>query len=190
MKTISILAAVLGIAATTPAWAQAPAPAAPPGPGQPGYIGPGMAEPAPMGQDKTWSGRFMPRELAVEAAVAALDACKARGARITVTIADATGYERLFITDDGAKIVAAQASRKKAKMSASTMRPTAETVTNPAYQQIIRDVLGDGVINVSGAQPIWVGNEMIGVIAVGGRGAAEENWCALQGIQKIQGRLK
>lgn len=153
-------------------------------------IGPGMAEPPPMGESTTWSGRFMPRELAVEAAVAALDACRKRGARITVTIADATGMEHVYITDDGAKIVASAASRKKAAMVAATMRATQDTAKNPEYQQRIRDVLGDGVVNVSGGQPIWVGNEMIGAIAVGGRGAAEENWCALEGIRKIQSRLK
>jgi uncharacterized protein GlcG (DUF336 family) len=133
----------------------------------------------------------MPRELAVEAALAALDACKKRGARSAVVVVDPAGVEHVAIAETGARRLVLQAARKKAQTSAWVLRPGAETMSIPNYQERIRDVVGNDVINVSGAQLIMVGNEVIGILALGGSGSlAADNWCALEGIKKIQSRLK
>lgn len=186
--TVYSMAAAAWLASSALAFAQAPA-GAPPAP----VVGPDMAEPAPIAATPA-ARSFMPRELMIEMATTALDACRKRGARNTVVVMDTSGLEHFFAADDGARLNLYEAARKKTRMAATTLRPTYETVSNPNYQQLIRDLWGDTVTNVSGAVPIIVGTgpnaEIIGVMGMGGRTGPEENWCVFQGIKKVQSRLR
>ena len=150
-------------------------------------INAGAAEPLP-----TESHKVLTVELAVEAAQAAIAACKAQGYSVTVTVADRLGSPKVVIVRDGPAGVGTEVTRRKAYTSAlqrvSTGDFTKRISTPGAFNPAQFDTqLATG----QGGVPIKVGEDTIGAIAVGGApGGDKDEACAIAGLDKIKDRLK
>jgi uncharacterized protein GlcG (DUF336 family) len=149
-------------------------------------INAGAAEPLP-----TESHKVLTAELAVEAAQAAIAACKAQGYNVTVTVADRLGSPKVVIVRDGPPGVARESTRRKAYTAAVqrvstadfTKRISAPGAFNPAVYDAQLATGGGGV-------PIKVGEDTIGGIATAGApGADKDEACAVAGVDKIKDRL-
>src|SRR5271169_4401620 len=74
----------------------------------------------------TETHKVLTAALAVEAAQAAIAACKAQGYNVTVTIADRTGTPTLLLVGDGARGLTREVTRRRAYTSALWGIMTAE----------------------------------------------------------------
>src|ERR1700704_4253274 len=139
----------------------------------------------------TETHKVLTAALAVEAAQAAIAACKAQGYNVTVTVADRGGVPKVVIVRDGPPGVGTEVTRRKAYTSAVqrvstgdfTKRISAPNAFNPA-------VYDTQLTTGQGGVPIKVGEDTIGGIAVGGApGGDKDEACAIAGIDKIKDRL-
>jgi uncharacterized protein GlcG (DUF336 family) len=139
----------------------------------------------------TETHKVLTAALAVEAAEAAIAACKAQGYNVTVTVADRLGSPKVVIVRDGPAGVGTEVTRRKAYTSAlqrvSTGDFTKRISTPGAFNPAQFDTqLATG----QGGVPIKVGEDTIGAIAVGGApGGDKDEACAIAGIDKIKDRL-
>lgn len=130
--------------------------------------------------------------VAVEAAVAAMEACAARNFRVSVAVVDRGGTLKALVRADGAGPHTVSTSERKAYTSLTFRAPTAalaeRVLGNPAGAQLAQI---DRVILLGGGVPIRAGEDVIGAIGVGGApsGAIDEE-CANAGIAKVQDRLR
>ncbi|PYJ65154.1 MAG: heme-binding protein [Deltaproteobacteria bacterium] len=131
-------------------------------------------------------------DLALEAAQAAIAACKAQGYAVTVTVADRLGNAKIVIVRDGPQGVGSESTRRKAytaaRMRVSTTDFTKRISTPGAFNPAQFDAqLATG----AGGVPIKAGEETIGGIAVAGApGGDKDEACAQAGVTKISDRLK
>jgi len=129
--------------------------------------------------------------LAAEAVAAAVEACAARGHRVTAAVVDRSGVLRALLRADGAGPHTVASARAKAYTAASMRATTTqilETVrTNPGAQRL-PDI--EGFLVVGGGMPIRAGDEVVGAIGVGGApGGHLDDQCAEAGIERIRERL-
>jgi uncharacterized protein GlcG (DUF336 family) len=140
----------------------------------------------------TETHKVLTAELAVEAAQAAIAACKAQGYSVTVTVADRSGAPKVVIVRDGPPGVARESTRRKAYTAAvqrvSTGDFTKRIETPGAFNPTVFDrELATG----PGGVPIKVGEDTIGGIAAAGApGGDKDEACAAAGVAKISDRLK
>jgi uncharacterized protein GlcG (DUF336 family) len=149
-------------------------------------INAGAAQPLP-----TETHKVLTAVLAVEAAQAAIAACKAQGYNVTVTVADRMGTPKVVIVRDGPPGVGTEVTRRKAYTAAvqrvSTGDYTKRVSTPGAFNPGMFD---SQLVTGQGGVPIKVGEDTIGAIAVGGApGGDKDEACALAGIDKIKDRL-
>jgi uncharacterized protein GlcG (DUF336 family) len=139
----------------------------------------------------TETHKVLPASLAVEAAQAAIAACKAQGWNVSVTITDRSGSPRLVLMGDGAGQLTKEVTRRKAYTSAllgiSTDDFAKRIATPGAFNPTIYDPqLASG----PGGLPIKAGNDTIGGIAAAGApGGDKDESCAAAGLAKISDRL-
>ena len=136
--------------------------------------------------------RTISATLAAEAAAAAVEACAARGFRITAAVVDRSGVLRALLRGDGAGPHTVASARAKAYTAASMRAGTTqilETVrTNPGASRL-PDI--EGFLIVGGGLPIRAGEEVVGAIGVGGApGGHLDDQCAEAGIARIRERLQ
>jgi uncharacterized protein GlcG (DUF336 family) len=130
--------------------------------------------------------------VAVEAAVAAVEACTRRNLRVTAAVVDRGGTLKALVRGDGAGPHTASTAERKAYTSLTFRAPTAalaeRALGSPAGAQLAQI---DRVILLGGGVPIRAGEDVIGAIGVGGApsGATDEE-CANEGIARIQDRLR
>ena len=141
----------------------------------------------------TETHKVLPAALAVEAAQAAIAACKAQGYNVTVTIVDRAGLPKLVLVGDGARDLTRQVTSRKAYTSSSLGRSTGELVkmlsSNPAAEGMRN--MNEKILILGGGLPVKAGEELIGGIGVGGApGGDKDEACAQAGLDKIKNRLK
>ena len=140
----------------------------------------------------TETHKVLTAALAVEAAQAAIAACKAQGYNVTVTVADRLGAPKVVIVRDGPPGVGRESTRRKAYTAAvqrvSTGDFTKRVSTPGAFNPGMYDPdLSTGL----GGVPIKVGEDTIGGIATAGApGGDKDEACAAAGVAKISDRLK
>jgi uncharacterized protein GlcG (DUF336 family) len=144
------------------------------------------AEPLP-----TETFKILPAALAVEAAQAAIAACKTQGYNISVAIVDRAGNLKLLVVGDGAGALTRSLSRRKAYTAAMRRISTGELAKQLAAPGAFNPTLYDTqLVAVLGGVPIKVGDETIGAIGVSGApGGDKDEACANAGIDKISDRL-
>jgi uncharacterized protein GlcG (DUF336 family) len=129
--------------------------------------------------------------LAVEAAQAAIAACKAQGYNVTALVADRAGAPIVMIVGDGARSLTVAVTRRKAYTAALWKMSTGEFAkrfpTPAGFNPMVYDRhLASG----QGALPINVGNDTIGAIAAAGApGGDKDEACAQAGLEKIKDQL-
>ncbi len=139
----------------------------------------------------TETHKVLTAALAVEAAQAAIAACKAQGYNVTVTVADRAGIPKVVIVRDGPPGVGRESTRRKAYTAAvqriSTGDFTKRVSTPGAFNPGIYDPeLATG----QGGVPIKAGEDTIGGIAAAGApGGDKDEACAIAGVDKIKDRL-
>lgn len=141
------------------------------------------------------SGRLLPLSLAQEAAQEALRACEANGHRVSASVVDVAGVERVFLRGDRSTVHTRETAFKKA-YTVATLGPVfgagtsgalaekvGKTPTGPALASV------SNVILLAGGVAIRSGGETLAALGVGGApGGALDEQCALAGVAKIQDR--
>jgi uncharacterized protein GlcG (DUF336 family) len=139
----------------------------------------------------TETHKGLPLELAVEAARAAIAACKAQGYNVTVTVADRGGTPIVVLVGDGARYVTREVTRRRAYTAALWKISTAEfTKRYPTPTGFNPVVFDPQLVAGQGGVPINVGDDTIGAIAAAGApGGDKDEACAIAGLDKIKDRL-
>lgn len=130
--------------------------------------------------------------LASDAATAAMQFCTDKGWKVSVTVVDRAGNLKVSLRSDNAGPHTAESSRRKAYTAATLQQSTAAMMgiieKNPGLADL---KMIDGFLLLGGGQPIRVGSEVIGAIAVAGApGGDLDEQCADAGINRIRERLK
>ena len=137
------------------------------------------------------TNRYLPLDLALEAAQAAIAQCKSQGYNVSVTIVDRVGDVKLVLVGDGAGGVSREVTRRKAYTAAKLRVSTddfAKRLANPgAFNPGLYDAM---IVSGPGGLPIKVGDATIGGIAAAGApGGDKDEACAKAGLDKIKDRL-
>jgi uncharacterized protein GlcG (DUF336 family) len=143
---------------------------------------------------------YLPYEVALEAAQAAIAKCKAAGMHVSVSVMNSSGMELVLIHDELASIHGAYSAHAKAYTVLSYSYSSGETTSADIAKRITKDPAAiarisgiPGLILAPGGVLIKFGNETVGAIGVGGTPggvAVGDEECAKAGIEKIAERLK
>jgi uncharacterized protein GlcG (DUF336 family) len=135
--------------------------------------------------------KVLPLTLAVEAAQAAIAACKADGFAVTAAVVDRAGNLQVLLAGDGVSVLSRDITRRKAYTAAVRRIATTELAKAIAAPGAFNPTLYDTqMVAVGGGVPIKLGNQVIGGIGVGGTPSGEKDEaCANAGIAKVSDRL-
>jgi len=129
---------------------------------------------------------------ALQAAQAALAACRREGQHVSVTVVDAAGRTKVSLRDDGAAPHTAEHSYRKAYTALSYRMPSADygKRAQEAKGIAIGPQLLPGITTAAGGVPIKAGNATIAAIGVSGTpssagGGEGDARCASAGIAAI-----
>ncbi|WP_421566722.1 GlcG/HbpS family heme-binding protein [Ochrobactrum sp. EDr1-4] len=131
---------------------------------------------------------YLPVELAVKSAQAALDACATKGSNVSVAIVARDGNTKVLLKADNSGPHTGSSAEGKAFTSAALGRDTAGLASFITAQQEnsgMRDMDPRMVIQAGGL-PIKIGEALVGGIGVGGAptGAIDAE-CAVAGLKAI-----
>jgi uncharacterized protein GlcG (DUF336 family) len=140
----------------------------------------------------TESHKVLTAALALEAAQAAVAACKQQGYNVTVTIVDYTGATKLILVGDGARPLTLEVTRRKAYTSAMQRISTADYTKRVSTPGAFNPGQFDSELTTgAGGLPIKAGADTIGGIsAAGAPGGDKDEACASAGLAKISDQLK
>jgi len=140
----------------------------------------------------TETHKVLTADLAVEAAQAAIAACKAQGYAVSVVIADRTGMPKLVIVRDGPRGVGPEVARRKAYTAAVLRVSSGDFGKRIATPGAFNPGMYDKELSGGeGGVPIKVGDDTIGGIATAGApGGDKDEACAVAGLNKIKDQLK
>ena len=133
-------------------------------------------------------------DAAIEAARAALAKCRGDGEKVSVTVVDQAGRQKVVLRDDGAAPHTAEHSFRKAYTALSYRMPSAEYGKRAAEAKgvAIGPQLLPNITTAAGGVPIKAGNATVGAIGISGtpgsRGGGEHDAsCAEAGAAKVKG---
>ena len=133
---------------------------------------------------------YLPLEMALQAANAALAQCEADGYQVSVAIVDRGGALKMLLKADGAGPHTVNSSWKKAYTAASLGRPTqelAQTIAENPETAGLRD-MDPQILILAGGLPIIVNETLVGGIGVGGApGGQFDVACAQAGLDVMLG---
>lgn len=142
------------------------------------------------------SGKLLTLQLAEAAAKAAVRSCEASGYRISVSVVDAEGVERVALRGDQSTIHTRETAFKKAYTIVTLGPIFGQTNTGELTEKISKTPTGPAlatitdIILLAGGVAIRSGSETIGAIGVGGApGCGLDQVCALAGAAAIQERM-
>jgi uncharacterized protein GlcG (DUF336 family) len=142
------------------------------------------------------SGKLLPLELAGAAAQAAIRSCEASGYRVSASIVDVEGVERVALRGDRSTIHTRETAFKKAYTIVTLGPIFGTTTTGELTEKISKTPTGPAlatvgnIILLAGGAAIRSGDETIAAIGVGGApGGALDQACALAGVAAIQERV-
>ena len=133
-------------------------------------------------------------DAAIEAARAALAKCRADGQKVSVTVVDHAGRQKVVLRDDGAAPHSAEHSFRKAYTALSYKMPSADygKRAGEAKGIAIGPQLLPNITTAAGGVPIQVGTATVGAIGVSGTpgssgGGEHDATCAAAGADKVKG---
>ena len=141
--------------------------------------------------------KYLPLDVAIEAATAALAQCKADGHPVSVEVMNHNARTLVTFHDPFTTIHSAYSAHAKAYTVLSYSRASGETTSAQIAARIAKDprdlarVAGiPGLIMAPGAVLIQAGKQTVGAIGVGGSsGSTQDEKCAMAGIARIKPRL-
>lgn len=131
---------------------------------------------------------YLPIDMALKAASAALNRCSQGGYKVTVTVVDADGVQKVVLSQDGANPATQSGSYRKAFTAVSLGSPTSALValpSNPAQAGVAR--LDDRILLLAGGLPVIMNNQPVAAIGVSGAptGTIDET-CAAAGLASLR----
>jgi uncharacterized protein GlcG (DUF336 family) len=154
---------------------------------------------AALASVNTFAGDPLPTEthkvltvdLAIEAAQAAIAACKQQGYAVSVTVADRLGNPKVHIVRDGPRGVGPEVTLRKAYTAAMQRVSSGDYGKRIAQPGAFNPGQFDAKLSPGeGGVPIKVGDDTIGAIAAAGApGGDKDEACAIAGLNKIKDRL-
>src|ERR1700730_18694121 len=112
---------------------------------------------------------------AVEAAQAAMAACRADGFAVTAAVVDRAGNLQVLLAGDGVSVLSRDITRRKAYTAAVRRITTTELAKAIAAPGAFNPTLYDTqMVTAGGGVPIKVGNQVIGGIGIGGKARGGE----------------
>jgi uncharacterized protein GlcG (DUF336 family) len=136
---------------------------------------------------------YLPLDMALKAATAALDKCKADGQQVSVAIVERSGATKVLLKADGSGPHTVASATGKAFTSASLGRDTgglSNFIKENGDAEGLRD-MDPRLVILGGGLPIRIGDALVGGIGVGGSPSAKtDEACARAGIEAIGGMLK
>lgn len=151
-----------------------------------------------VAQDDLPRQPYLPLDLALQAASAALEQCQDDGYRVSVAVVDRNGVLKVLLKDDGTGPHTVGSSTRKAYTSASLGRTTqelAKTVAGNPEVEGLRN-MDPQILILAGGVPISATiaattTVVIGGIGVGGApGGHLDEACARAGIESIRDELQ
>ena len=132
--------------------------------------------------------------LALDAAQAAIEACRTRGYRIGVSVIDSAGEARAMVTADGADGSHVFVAMRKALTALAFEMPSSKAADRITSDNTLLVRVKPNMFVMGGGLPIIVNHEIIGAIGVSGAAGMpfghQDEVCASVGLLKIQSRLK
>lgn len=203
--SVRVLAAVALAALTASVAAQQPPPGGPPPGGPPDLNNPGNANGPPPGPLPGTPGgpplgprppdvvaRSASIDVAVDLARAIVVSCK--GYHVGVSILDAAGTPKLYYIPDGTGGTHAYTGYRKANTALSFKMPSGKVADAARADPGIAAKLAadaNNYVTWAGGVLIMAGKEVIGAVGVSGaEPSAKDEACALEGLKKVQSRLK
>jgi uncharacterized protein GlcG (DUF336 family) len=133
-------------------------------------------------------------ELAMQAAMAALQSCSAAGYRVGVTVVDSVGEARAMLTADGSDGSHVFVAMRKALTAVVFSMPSSKANELVPKDKVLLARVTPNMFVEGGAIPLVVGQSTIGAIGVSGAGGTpighQDEVCAAAGLEKIKDRLK
>ena len=130
-------------------------------------------------------------ELAVEAALEAINRCRADKQDISVAVTDSANEIVALISPNTAGMRSLRLLKGKAVTPYMTGKPSSAARELARTDAVIAGrIAADVAVGYPGSVPIIVGNEMIGAITVSGSQINNDEVCANAGLDRIQARLK
>jgi uncharacterized protein GlcG (DUF336 family) len=130
-------------------------------------------------------------DLAVEAALEAINHCKADHQDISVQVTDAANEIVVLISPNAAGMRSLRLLKGKAVTPYMTGKPSSAAHDLARTDPVIAGrIAGDVAVGYPGSVPIIVGSDMIGAITVSGAQNNTDEACANAGLSRIQARLK
>lgn len=128
-------------------------------------------------------------DAATKAAQAALDAAEAKGQRVTVSIVDRAGNERVQLTGDGAGPQSVESAKRKAYTAVAWGKPTSELSKKAGGQgATLRDI--PGTLFLAGGVPVSAGSPIAGIGVAGAPSGDLDEEFAKAGLQAVQADLR
>jgi len=147
----------------------------------------GFAVPAAA---QTMSEVTVSTDAAITIAQAALAQCRSDGQKVTVSVVDHAGREKLRLRDDGAAPHTEVHSFRKAYTALSYRMPSGEYGKRVKELSSIGPVLLPNITTSAGGVPIRSGDRVVGAVGISGTpgsagGGEHDAKCAEVGIQKV-----
>jgi len=134
----------------------------------------------------------VPIDVAVELARAIVVACK--GYHVGVSILDSAGTPKLYYIADGAGGTHAYTGYRKANTALSFKMPSGQVGAAAQADPALAAKLAadsNNYVTWAGGVLIMAGKELLGAVGVSGaEPSAKDEACALEGLKKVQPRLK
>jgi uncharacterized protein GlcG (DUF336 family) len=168
--------------------AQQPPPGGPPNPKDPGN-----ANGPPLGaRPPDVVARSASIAVAVDLAKAIVVACE--GYHVGISVLDAAGTPKLYYIPDGTGGTHAYTGYRKANTALSFKMPSGKVAAAAQADPAIAAKLtadANNYVTWAGGVLIMAGTEVIGAVGVSGaQPSAKDEACALEGLRKVQSRLK
>lgn len=142
------------------------------------------------------SGKTLPLDLATEAAAEAIHSCEARGYRVSASVVDVAGLERVLLRGNQSTVHTRETAFKKAYTIATLGPIFGASTTGALTERISKTPTGpalstvSNVILLAGGVSLKSGDETLGALGIGGApGGQLDEACAAAGVAKVQERL-
>ena len=150
----------------------------------------GLGTASAFAQDSGPTVAGVPTAVAIEGAEAAISACAAHGAHISVLVVDGAGLPIAMVSDNGASALTQRLVMSKARIAAKLKMSSAEAAARyKSDDQLMFQLVMDPQMGIPlpGGLPIMVNGVSQGAIAVSGAsGGLHDEQCTQPGLDKIQ----
>ena len=150
-----------------------------------------LALAAPAAAQNTVNEATVSTDAALQIAQAALAQCRGDGQKVTVSVVDHAGREKIRVRDDGASPHSELHAFRKAYTALTYKMASGDYGKRAAEQRIMGPQLLPNISGAAGGVPIRSGNTVIGAVGISGTpgaagGGEHDAKCAEAGIAKVK----